>query len=83
MKKVWMNAVALFGSVVLAGCSSLPNRYDLMGTIGGWSVPENELTLEQRTLFFNNRSADDVLEKAEIIESGDPLYNNIKVIEIV
>jgi len=70
----------LLAVFLFAGCSSLSNRYDLMGTIGGWSVPENELTLEQRTVFFNDRSVDDILKKAEIIESGDPLYNNIKVI---
>ena len=70
----------MLAMVIFAGCSSLPNKYDIMGTIGGWGVPENELTLAQRTTFFNNRSVDDVLSRAEIIESGDPVYNNIKVI---
>jgi hypothetical protein len=66
--------------LIFAGCSNFPNRYDMMGTIGSWSVPENELTLEQRTVYFNNRSVEDVLAKAAVIESEDPLYNNIKVI---
>ncbi len=70
----------LFAVIVFVGCSNLPNRYDVMGKIGSWSVPENELTLEQRTVFFNHRSVEDVLAKAQIIETKDPAYNHIKVI---
>ncbi len=63
-----------------AGCSNFPNRYDVMGKIGSWSVPENELTLAQRTVFFNHRSVEDVLARAQIIETKDPAFNHIKVI---
>lgn len=82
MKKYWIKAFILIGALAIVGCGSFPNRYDLMGTIGGWSVPENELTLEQRTVFFNNRSVDEVLARAEIIESKGRQYNNIKVISM-
>jgi hypothetical protein len=70
----------LLAVFVLTGCSNFPNRYDIMGRIGSWSVPENELTLEQRTVFFNHRSVEEVLAKAQIIETKDPAYNHIKVI---
>jgi len=72
--------VFILSAILLAGCSNFPNRYDMMGTIGSWSVPENELTLEQRTVFFNHRSAEDILSRAKIIETKDPAYNHIKVI---
>jgi len=75
--KICLFILAIF---LFAGCSSFPNRYDMMGTIGSWSVPDNELTLEQRTVFFNHRSVDEVIARAQIIETKDPVYNNIKVI---
>ena len=75
--KAFTFAIAFF---LFAGCSNFPNRYDMMGTIGSWSVPENELTLEQRTVFFNHRSVEAVLKRARIIETKNPAYNHIKVI---
>lgn len=72
--------ILLLAALVFIGCSNLPNRSDIIGRIGSWSVPENELTLEQRTVFFNHRSVEDVLAKAQIIETKDPVYNHIKVI---
>jgi len=80
IKQLFHMYIFLLAALVLTGCSSFPNRYDMMGTIGSWSVPENELTLEQRTVFFNNRSVDEVLAPARIIETKDPAYNHIKVI---
>lgn len=77
---IFKTFIILVTGLFFAGCSNFPNRYDVMGTIGSWSVPDNELTLEQRTVYFNHRSVEEVLAKASIIESGDPLYNNIKVI---
>ncbi len=80
MRKRNIIVCLLFCVMFIGGCSSFPNWYDVMGAIGSWGIPENKLTLEQRTVFFNHRSVDKVIDMARIIETKDPAYNNIKVI---
>ena len=76
MKKRWF--LTLLAAIGISACSTAA-KYDMMATLGSWSVPENELTLEQRTTYFNEREEEDILKDARVIETG---FNDIKIIEM-